>query len=99
MMHDRLDILPHIVEAVLNHVSGHRAGVAGVYNRAKYLSPMRAALARWADFVDELSGEATCLPSNTGDWVTLAGDAVVTFGCEPEPVRPRPKSLTLVRRS
>src|SRR5215471_5581506 len=25
---------PHIIEAVLNHVSGHKAGVAGIYNRA-----------------------------------------------------------------
>ena len=29
-MHEVLGIAPHIVEAVLNHVSGHRAGVAGV---------------------------------------------------------------------
>jgi hypothetical protein len=28
----------HIVEAVLNHISGHKAGVAGIYNRATYLS-------------------------------------------------------------
>ena len=27
-MADRLRVLPHVVEAVLNHVSGHRAGVA-----------------------------------------------------------------------
>src|SRR5262249_44184762 len=27
-----LGVLPHIVEAVLNHVSGHKGGVAGVYN-------------------------------------------------------------------
>jgi len=26
--------LPHVVEAILNHVSGHKAGVAGIYNRA-----------------------------------------------------------------
>ena len=31
-----IGIQPHIIEAVLNHVSGHRAGVAGVYNRAAY---------------------------------------------------------------
>jgi len=30
VMADRLGVLPHIVEAILNHVSGHRAGVAGV---------------------------------------------------------------------
>jgi integrase len=29
-----IGVSPHIVEAVLNHVSGARAGVAGVYNRA-----------------------------------------------------------------
>jgi hypothetical protein len=35
-MADQLGILPHNVEAILNHVSGHKAGVAGIYNRAKY---------------------------------------------------------------
>jgi hypothetical protein len=43
--------LPHIVEAILNHVSGHRAGVAGVYNRAQYAAEMREALERWAQHV------------------------------------------------
>jgi integrase len=33
-MHDELGIQPHIVERVLNYISGHRAGVAGTYNRA-----------------------------------------------------------------
>jgi integrase len=47
VMADRLGVLPHIVEAILNHVSGHRAGVAGVYNRARYSDEMRAALDRW----------------------------------------------------
>ena len=46
-----LGVLPHIVEAILNHVSGHRAGVAGIYNRAKYEVEMREALERWADHV------------------------------------------------
>lgn len=31
-----LGIAPHIIEAVLNHASGHKAGVAGIYNRATY---------------------------------------------------------------
>ena len=31
-----IGIQPHIVEAVLNHVSGHKGGVAGIYNRATY---------------------------------------------------------------
>jgi integrase len=51
MMADKLGILPHIIEAILNHVSGHKAGVAGIYNRAKYLDEMRDALNKWADYV------------------------------------------------
>jgi integrase len=47
-MHDKLGILPHIVEAVLNHVSGHKAGVAGTYNVAEYRAEKQAALERWA---------------------------------------------------
>jgi integrase len=43
-----LGVLPHIIEAVLNHVSGHRAGVAGVYNRARYEGEVRDALEHWA---------------------------------------------------
>jgi integrase len=50
-----LGVLPHIIEAILNHVSGHRAGVAGVYNRAKYEAEMRQALQRWADHIDPIT--------------------------------------------
>ena len=49
-----LGVLPHIIEAVLNHVSGHRAGVAGIYNRARYEGEMREALAKWAKHVEGL---------------------------------------------
>jgi integrase len=50
-----LGVLPHVVEAVLNHVSGHKAGVAGVYNRAAYTAEKRAALDRWALEVERLT--------------------------------------------
>ena len=53
-MADRLGVLPHIVEAMLNHVSGHRAGVAGVYNRARYVAEIRKALESWAEHVAAL---------------------------------------------
>ena len=46
-----IGIQPHIVEAVLNHVSGHRAGVAGVYNRASYAAEKREALEKWASHI------------------------------------------------
>jgi integrase len=31
-----IGVQPHLVEAVLNHVSGHKHGVAGIYNHAVY---------------------------------------------------------------
>ena len=49
-----LGTLPHVIEAVLNHVSGHRAGVAGIYNRATYAKEMREALERWAEHVEAI---------------------------------------------
>lgn len=49
-----IGIEPHIIEAVLNHVSGTMAGVAGTYNRAKYLPEKKAALERWANHVESL---------------------------------------------
>jgi integrase len=42
---------PHIVEAILNHASGHQNGVAGVYNRAAYREPKRTGLQHWADWL------------------------------------------------
>lgn len=45
----KLGIQPHIIEAILNHVSGFRAGVAGIYNRNPYDAEKRTALALWAD--------------------------------------------------
>jgi integrase len=43
-----LGVLPHVIEAILNHVSGHKAGVAGIYNRSTYATEKRAALDLWA---------------------------------------------------
>jgi integrase len=44
-----IGIAPHIVEACLNHASGHKHGVAGIYNRASYEVQKRHALTAWAD--------------------------------------------------
>jgi integrase len=43
-----IGVQPHIIEAVLNHVSGHKRGVAGIYNRARYDREIAAALQLWA---------------------------------------------------
>lgn len=54
MMNEELAIDPHVVEAVLNHISGSRGGVAGVYNRAAYLKQKQAALEAWGRLVIDL---------------------------------------------
>ena len=50
-LHERFGVLPHVVEAALGHVGGHRAGVAGVYNQALYLDERRCALDRWGEHI------------------------------------------------
>jgi hypothetical protein len=47
-------VLPHVIEAILNHWTGHRSGVAGVYNRAQYASMITAGLKLWDDHLRSL---------------------------------------------
>lgn len=69
-MHDELGIAPHIVEAVLNHISGHRAGVAGVYNRSIYAKEKTVALACWGDrltaIISGTDGKIVTMPARRG---------------------------------
>jgi len=44
-----IGVQPHVVEAVLNHQSGHKRGIAGVYNKSPYEREVKAALAQWHD--------------------------------------------------
>ena len=48
---DHLGIAPHIVEAILNHVSGVKEGVSGLYNRSLYETECRHALEAWAQLM------------------------------------------------
>ena len=52
-----LGIEPHVIEAVLNHVSGHKAGVAGIYNRSSYAREKKTALDLWADRLIAIVGD------------------------------------------
>ena len=54
-----VSIQPHIVEAVLNHISGARDGVAGIYNRAQYQPEKKDALDRWAQHLKKVIAQAT----------------------------------------
>jgi integrase len=59
---------PHVVEAVLNHVSGvARRGVAGTYNKALYRAQKAAALAAWEAHLRSLAS----LPSLASNVVPL----------------------------
>ena len=46
-----LGIQRHVIEATLNHISGHKAGVAGTYNRSTYAAEKRAALDLWGNHI------------------------------------------------
>jgi integrase len=65
-----IGILPHVIEAVVNHVSGHKGGVAGVYNHAEYAPEKRQALDRWGAHVAALAAGA---PSKVVPLRTVAG--------------------------
>ncbi len=67
-----IGIQPHVIEAVVNHISGHKGGVAGVYNRATYAAEKRAALDRWAAWL--LSTVAGGDPAEQDDKVVQMPD-------------------------
>jgi integrase len=54
-----LGVLPHVIEACLNHLSGHKKGIAGVYNRATYSAEKRAALDVWAQHIAVILAESS----------------------------------------
>ena len=59
-----IGVAPHIIEAILNHQSGHKAGPAGIYNRSSYEREVRNALALWEDHVRTIveGGERKVIP-------------------------------------
>lgn len=50
----RLGVRFEVTEAVLNHVSGSRSGVAGIYQRHDWADEKRAAVQAWANHVEGL---------------------------------------------
>jgi integrase len=53
-LHERFGVPPHVVEVILGHAGGHKAGVAGTYNKAIYLEERRRALERWGAHIMEV---------------------------------------------
>jgi len=54
----RLNVAPHVVDKVLNHISGKIHGVAAVYNRFEYLEKRKTALEIWSNYVASLVTES-----------------------------------------
>jgi integrase len=50
----RLNIAPHVVDKILNHLSGAIRGVAAIYNRYGYADERKAALEAWGHYVESL---------------------------------------------
>jgi integrase len=50
----RLNIPPHVVDRLLNHVSGQIRGVAAVYNRHAYIDERKGAIDGWARHLELL---------------------------------------------
>jgi integrase len=48
-----LGVAPHVIERLLNHVTGTMSPLARVYNRAKYLEEMRHAIGLWEQYLQE----------------------------------------------
>ncbi len=54
----RLQVPPHVADAVLNHKEGAIAGVAAIYNKYAYLPDRQKALRKWEKHVLEQISEA-----------------------------------------
>lgn len=49
-----LGFQPHVVERVLNHVSGAQGGLVGVYQRFEFVAERKKAIEAWGNYVDRL---------------------------------------------
>lgn len=63
----RLGVRFEVTEAILNHVSGAKGGVAGVYQRHDWAMEKASALAAWADHVGTLVAEFEQVKSTIAD--------------------------------
>lgn len=69
----RANVPPHVIEKVLNHISGTISGVAAVYNRYGYDPEKRAALEQWGDYLGGLNSRLSDAERSRGDGSDRAG--------------------------
>lgn len=75
----RASVPPHVVERILNHVSGTFKGVAGVYNRFGYLPEMREALLAWEAHIKKLTPQGAGLPAGLNQAITIGKGEATRF--------------------
>jgi integrase len=63
ILHERLNIDPHIIEHQLAHKVPDALGAA--YNRTKFLDQRKLMMQQWADYLDELKAGAKVIPLKT----------------------------------
>jgi integrase len=49
-----IGIAPHVIETILNHRSGHKAGIAEIYNKSSYWNEVKQAMALWSEHIRAL---------------------------------------------
>lgn len=62
VLHEKLNIDPHIIEHQLAHTVPDNLG--GAYNRTKFIEQRKAMMQQWADYLDELKAGAKVIPIN-----------------------------------
>lgn len=60
ILHERLNVDPHIIEHQLAHAVPDSLG--GAYNRTKFLDQRKLMMQQWADYLDELKAGAKRVP-------------------------------------
>ena len=53
----KIEIAPHVIEAVLNHKSGIVSGIAAIYNKYGYEKEKRNAFVRYHQHLRSVIGE------------------------------------------
>ena len=75
-----IGVAPHVIEAIVNHVSGHKGGVAGIYNRATLMPERTAALQRWADHLESLLARGQA--GNVATFFPIVDEEKCGLGCD-----------------
>lgn len=63
ILHERLNIAPHIIEHQLAHAVSDNLG--GAYNCTKFVEQRKIMMQQWADYLGELQAGAKVMPFRT----------------------------------